>query len=197
MQVNLRKVKAFTLVELLLVVGVISLGSVVAYITLPKVQATTRANREATNINTITAGVKNLYTGLNSYSSLGANDNSGNQILINAKAVPDNMIEIYPDGAITGNLINGFGGQVKVTADMIGTISVFKLRYDGVPDAECNKLASGVGNNFLLVGITPEAGLVTSNTVAKPFNSSTPIDVSLVSDLCTNNNSNQLLFYSK
>ncbi len=64
------KNKAFTLVELLLVVGIIALGSVVAYITLPKVASSMKAHSTTQSINTIYAGVENLYGNRNNYNGL-------------------------------------------------------------------------------------------------------------------------------
>lgn len=175
MKVTLKKKSAFTLVELLLVVGIIAIGSVVAYITLPKVQSTARANAEATNINTIAAGVKNVYAGTNSFGSLTTD------VLVNAKAVPEKMLDTTTTPT---SILNGFSGAVTIApTDPLGAAgtTAYTITYAGVPDAECNKLATGVGNNFINVSITNAAA---TTTAVKTYPSSTPVDPSAVSGAC-------------
>lgn len=54
--------KGISLLELVLVLGIISALVVAAFIVYPKVQASQRAQAERNNIATILAGVKSLYT---------------------------------------------------------------------------------------------------------------------------------------
>lgn len=54
--------KGISLLELVLVLGIISALVVAAFIVYPKVQASQRAQAERNNIATIQAGVKSLYT---------------------------------------------------------------------------------------------------------------------------------------
>ncbi len=153
MKLNLKKSSGFTLVELLLVVGIIALGSVVAYITLPKVQSTSRANAEAANINTLAAGVKNMYAGTNSYRGL-LSQTIGTDLIIKAKAAPAGMV-------VGTTLRNSFGGTVTVEpGQLLGSVPAdgsFHITYNGVPDAECNKIVSIVGNNFMRITAGPFA----------------------------------------
>ena len=180
MKLNLKKSKGFTLIELLLVVGIIALGSVVAYITYPKVSSTSRANAEATNINTITAGIKNVYAGTNNFTSLGSDGKVGVKVLARAKALPDRMTTdtTASDGIIT----NGFGGAVGIAAEAIGTnnnVQSYKITYPNVPNAECTKLVTGVGNNFVQVKV--------NNVVLRSYGdaaSNVPIDPGAAAAQC-------------
>ncbi len=195
MKLNLRKSKGFTLVELLLVVGIIALGSVVAYITLPKVQSTSRANAEATNINTIAAGVKNMYAGTNSFTTLGApaGTGTGTDLIVKGKAAPDRMV--VDPAATPKTLVNSFGGNVAVGAESaaLGNIAAngsYFITYAGVPDAECNKLATGVGNNFVKVQV--------NSTVVKsaPGETLVTLDPAVVSGACVNSDNNAMTFWN-
>ena len=61
---NINKKKAargFTLIEILLVVGFIALAGIGIYVVYNKVQTGNAANTEARNLDTLRAGVKNLY----------------------------------------------------------------------------------------------------------------------------------------
>ena len=62
--------KGFSLLELLLVLGIIAALVVAAFIVYPKVQASQRAQAESNNIATIQAGVKALYTSASSFTGL-------------------------------------------------------------------------------------------------------------------------------
>lgn len=188
MKLNLRKSKGFTLVELLLVVGIIALGSVVAYITLPKVQSTSRANAEATNINTIAAGIKNIYAGTNNFATL-VDATVGTTLVIKSKAAPDRMV------TSPTVLTNSFGGNVTVApgaalGGSLGAFSTYLITYNGVPDAECNKLATGVASNFLKVNVNSVE--VKTAPGATPVHNLDPVEISAA---CVNDN-NTLMFWN-
>jgi prepilin-type N-terminal cleavage/methylation domain-containing protein len=67
---NIKSKKGFSLLELLLVLGIIAALVVAAFIVYPKVQASQRAQAESNNIATIQAGVKALYTSASSFTGL-------------------------------------------------------------------------------------------------------------------------------
>ncbi|UQY51077.1 type 4 pilus major pilin [Salmonella enterica] len=99
--------KGFSLLELLLVLGIIAALVVEAFIVYPKVQASQRAQAESNNIATIQAGVKALYTSASSFTGL------TNTVAVQAKIFPDNML------SGTGNAakpINAFKGNVTLAA---------------------------------------------------------------------------------
>ena len=177
----MKKQKGFTLVELLLVLGIMALGAVVAYITVPKVRATSNANAEATVVNTLAAGVKNVYAGSNSFKKL------TNKVLIDAKAVPERMLT-----ETASQLVNTFGGDVTVTPTKLGTVaadnSAYQIVSTNVPDAECVKLATGVGNNF--------SEVIVNTTKVRQYPKTDPVDPALASTSCTGD-ANTLTFINQ
>ena len=62
----------FSLVEILLVLGIIAILAIAAFIIFPQVQASNRANTEQTNITTLAAGIKNLYGATRNYTGISA-----------------------------------------------------------------------------------------------------------------------------
>lgn len=137
--------KGFSLLELLLVLGIIAALIIAAFIIFPKVQSAQRVDQEAKNISALQAGVKSLYASMPSYDTL------SDDIVIKSKIAPDNMIN--EDGQLT----NSFKGYVSVFGAIISMNSSasdgFQIVYNGVPPAECVKLVSAVGSNFPLIRI--------------------------------------------
>ena len=137
-----KKNKGFTLVEILLVVGFIALASVGVYTIYSKVQLSSGATTESRNLDTIRAGIKQLY---------GANHNYGtlsNTVVNAGRITPDNM-KTAPnstDSVIT----NSFGGVVTIAPANLGggTNNGFSITYNGVPAGVCTKLVSTGGSQF-------------------------------------------------
>lgn len=141
MQKSLSKkdAKGFSLIELLLVIGFIAGALVLAFITYPKVQATSRANTTSQQLTLISAGIKNLYATARNYSSLTVT------VLNDAKLLPEDM-------AINGDeLSNVWGGTLLIAP--VNNNRHYTLTLSSVPPAECVKIATGVGINFLKLAI--------------------------------------------
>lgn len=84
---NKLKIKnGFSLIEMLLVLGVLAVLLIAAFVVYPKVRANVIAEKEVKNIAMIQAGISNLYKGQSSFQSL------NNTLLVNAKIVPESMI---------------------------------------------------------------------------------------------------------
>jgi len=168
-----QKQSGFTLIELLLVIGFIAGALVLAFVTFPKVQASSRANTEGTHITTIVAGIKNLYSTAQSYSTV------SNSVLLSAKIFPDDM-------QVSGsNVSNVWGGNVTVAptlgASGVGSNLAFTITYTDVPQNECNKLATGVATNYL-------KEVVNSAIVMDKTTTNVSIDPGLVAGNCANQN---------
>jgi type II secretory pathway pseudopilin PulG len=165
--------RGFTLIELLLVIGFIAGALVLAFVTFPKVQAASRANTESQHITTLVAGIKNLYATAQSYSSL------TNSVLLAAKVFPDDM-------QVSGSTVNNvWGGTVAVTptaGPSGGTNLAYLITYQGVPQNECNKLATGVASNYLKE--TVAGTTVMDKTASTQVN----IDPGVVAAQCSGNN---------
>lgn len=177
-----KKHKGFSLLELLLVLGVIAALVVGAFIVYPKVQASQRAEAESKNLATIQAGVKSLYTSASSFSGL------TNTVAVGAKVFPDNMLI---GTGTSASVVNTFKGIVTVVSANTGpsstTGSSFTITYNNVPAAECTKIISAVAGNFYIAKV--------GSTTVKAAGSS--LDVASTSTACNSGgNTNTLVFTS-
>lgn len=173
--------KGFSLLELLLVLGIISALVVAAFIVYPKVQASQRAQAESNNIATIQAGVKSLYTSASSFTGL------SNTVAVQAKIFPDNMLS-GSESAVKP--INAFKGDVILGAAATGPSkapgSSFNITYSNVPAAECTKIVTAAAGNFYEVGVGVAANVKAAGDV---------LDVAKTATQCSaGGNSNTLIF---
>lgn len=143
--------KGFTLVEILLVVGFIALAGIGIYTVYAKVQMSNAALSEGKNLDTIRAGVKNLYGGSQNYTGL------NNTVLNDSRITPDSMRPI-PYAAGVGTITNSFGGTVVVVPVALagGTDNGFSATFNNVPGAVCARLVTGAGTGWdqIRVGAT-------------------------------------------
>ena len=173
--------KGFSLLELLLVLGIIAALVVAAFIVYPKVQASQRAQAESNNIATIQAGVKALYTSASSFTGL------TNTVAVQAKIFPDNMLS---GSGTAAKPINAFKGNVTLAATATGPSSAagtsFTITYDNVPAAECVKIATAAAGNFYITTVGTKVVKAAGGT----------LDVAATAAACTNATSNTLVFTS-
>ncbi|MBI9252209.1 prepilin-type N-terminal cleavage/methylation domain-containing protein [Escherichia coli] len=180
---NIKSKKGFSLLELLLVLGIIAALVVAAFIVYPKVQASQRAQAESNNIATIQAGVKALYTSASSFTGL------TNSVAVQAKIFPDNMLSGSGSSATP---INAFKGNVVVasadTGPSAATGSSFTITYSNVPAAECTKIITAAAGNFYTAGVGTAGNVKAAGGV---------LDVAETATQCeSGGNSNTLIFTS-
>jgi prepilin-type N-terminal cleavage/methylation domain-containing protein len=180
---NRKSKKGFSLLELLLVLGIIAALVVAAFIVYPKVQASQRAQAESNNIATIQAGVKALYTSASSFTGL------TNSVAVQAKIFPDNMLSGSGSSATP---INAFKGNVVVasadTGPSAATGSSFTITYSNVPAAECTKIITAAAGNFYTAGVGTAGNVKAAGGV---------LDVAETATQCeSGGNSNTLIFTS-
>ncbi|MCK3083668.1 type 4 pilus major pilin [Escherichia coli] len=180
---KIKSKKGFSLLELLLVLGIIAALVVAAFIVYPKVQASQRAQAESNNIATIQAGVKALYTSASSFTGL------TNTVAVQAKIFPDNMLNGSGSSATP---INAFKGNVVVesadTGPSAATGSSFTITYSNVPAAECTKIITAAAGNFYTAGVGTAGNVKAAGEV---------LDVAKTATQCqTGGNSNTLIFTS-
>lgn len=153
-----RSKKGFSLLELLLVLGIIAALIIAAFIVYPKVQAYRNVKIESNNISALKAEISSLYS---STSGSIPNSYSLNSVLIDAKAAPIAMI------SGTNKLRNVWGGDVYVGTYDIANASAFVIQYNHVPRDECAKLVMETAPGFeqVVVGseISGDAGAVIRN----------------------------------
>lgn len=131
--------RGYSLIELLLVIAFIAGALVLAFVTYPKVQATSRANVESQHLIAISTGLRSLYATARSFEGV------GNRVMIDAKLVPDDM-------RVVGDVIyNVWDGTVSTV--VANHVERYMLTYTNVPAAECVKIATGAGVNFLALTI--------------------------------------------
>ncbi|EOA3302877.1 type 4 pilus major pilin [Yersinia enterocolitica] len=179
---NRKSKKVFSLLELLLVLGIIAALVVAAFIVYPKVQASQRAQAQSNNIATIQARVKALYTSTSSFTGF------TNTVAVQAKIFPDNMLSGSGSAA---KPVNVFKGDVTLAVVAMGPSkapgSSFTITYSNVPAAECTKIITAAGNIY-------EVGVGTAANV-KPAGD--VLDVSKTATQCAaGGNSNTLIFTS-
>jgi len=164
-----RNKKGFSLLELLLTLGIIAALIIAAFIVYPKVQAAQRAESELKNVATIQAGVKSLYSGMANYQGL------NNSVLINANVFPENLLK---DGDSGTQAVNAFGGNVEVKSTSASGIADagISIKYYNVPSDECIRIATALANNVSSVRI---------NNIATTY-------TSLLATKCSSTNSNTI-----
>ncbi|VGD51134.1 Bundle-forming pilin [Klebsiella pneumoniae] len=180
---NRKSKKGFSLLELLLVLGIIAALVVAAFIVYPKVQASQRAQAESNNIAAIQAGVKALYTSTSSFTGL------TNSVAAKANIFPDNMLI---NSGTFARPINAFKGDVTLASANTGpsgaTGSSFTITYDNVPAAECTKIITAAAGNFYTAGVGTAGNVKAAGEV---------LDVAKTATQCQNGgNSNTLIFTS-
>lgn len=180
---NIKSKKGFSLLELLLVLGIIAALVVAAFIVYPKVQASQRAQAESNNIATIQAGVKALYTSASNFDKLTTS------VAVKAKIFPDNMLV---GSGTAAKPVNAFKGDVVVASASTGPSaaqgSSFTITYKNVPAAECTKIITAAAGNFYTAGVGTAGNVKAAGEV---------LDVAKTATQCeSGGNSNTLIFTS-
>jgi prepilin-type N-terminal cleavage/methylation domain-containing protein len=143
--INKQAKKGYTLIELLLALGIIAVLAVGIFMLYPKVSSSYKSQAEASNINTIRAAVNSLYASSANFNGLDT------ETAIKAKVFPESMI--VSDTVVN----NGFKGEVKVGASDVSPSgskdSAFTIAYGSVPANECVKIVSSVASGFYKVTV--------------------------------------------
>lgn len=141
---NQKQQRGFSLVELLLVLGVLAILLVAAFVVFPQVRDRNQANAEVTNLTTTKAGINNLYA-----SKGGVYTGLTNTVAINARVYPTSM-------TASGSSLSSWGGAVTTAVDGSNPRR-FTITYADVPQGVCLGLVSGAASNFeqIEVGETP------------------------------------------
>lgn len=138
MKQSIRNKKGFSLLEILLTLGIIAALIISAFIIYPKIQSSQRAEMEAKNIATIISGVRSLYAGKQNFAGL------NNTVAINADIIPVSMVPVGSTSTIT----NQFKGNVRLYVSNFGIEGVanssFTLIYSNIPAEECIKILTSV-----------------------------------------------------
>lgn len=147
-----KKKKGFTLIEILLAVGFLSIASISIFVVFNAASTSSRARDEMWQMEELSNKIKANYGVVSNYSGI------TNTVVINNNYAPSKMI----DGT---SLKNGFGGSITVVANTTtgGTANnSFKITSSNIPGNVCIKLASLASQYFNIVRI--------DNNVVKDIN---------------------------
>lgn len=165
----------FTLLETLLVVGLIGVSSAGIYATYNKSSAAAKISHEAKNISIIQEGILNIYANDSSFQNL------DNTMINNSSVAPNSM----RDGTSNG-IGHVFGSQVIVSsATTFRANDTAMITYEDVPSEYCAKLVSDVKDKFDRVEV--DGTSIRDNGVDNT-------NVELLPALCNANNNNNLEF---
>lgn len=148
--------KGFSLIELLLVLGVLAILLVAAFVVYPQVRDRNQANTEVSNLTTIKAGINNLYAA------------KGGNYTDLARGVA-NQARVFPASMNNGTytaaqaITSSWGGDVNVEENTAAQGSyaahrTFRVTYSAVPNGVCLPLVSGAAGNFTSIQIGAGAG---------------------------------------
>ena len=173
-----KKNKGFSLIEIILILGIIVGLTISAFMIYNKVQSTKNAANEARKITLIQATARSLYKSQPNYNALYTT------VLTNSDFLPSDMISQK-----NGLIVNGFKGYTTVIAEAInGTVDTgFMISTDYIPSTECIKIISMIGANFYTVRVN-------SNNYVK--NKNTPLDLNETVVQCTKSETNSIQFDS-
>lgn len=175
-----RNKEGFSLLELLLTLGIIAALIVAAFIIYPKVQLAQKTDQDLKDITTITHGIKELYSGKAHYEGLTT------QAVINSKITPDYMIKgnkIY----LTNSKEITIGENHSNTSGYL--YNYFYLTIKNFPDDECARIAPMIFKNTFILKINSEQ-------VSRDASSPTDFNVSDAINYCNGGkNGNTLVLF--
>lgn len=174
--------KGFSLLELLLVLGIIAALVVGAFIVYPKVRSSQQAEQESKNIATIKANLLSLYAPVADVTGV------SNTVAINAQIFPDNML--VKSGSTVSDVVNSFKGKVTINSTNYASMGkvFFNISYQNVPQEVCAKLVSAVSG-------TMDQITIAGNT-AKSDISSVDFSPSTTTTLCLNAGVSSTIIFS-
>lgn len=192
---NTKRNQGFSLVEILLVIGIIIALAIAAFILYPRVQSSQQANAEGQNITAILAQTKQVF-------SNGLYDGLTNDVANSARIFPSSM-----NGNVNaaGTAIKNVWGGAVTIADPNAALGdrQFTLKYVGVPSEPCSRLVSGVGNNVDRVFVKGESTAgsdATPDTTAGSADevkaSNAPVQQAITATKCGGNPTATVVFVS-
>ena len=165
MKILQKNKKGFSLVEIVLVTGLIALFSIGVYGIYNKVNDSYTATSEAREMNGILAAVRSLIGGTN-------------VTVLNATLLANARI-IDPSRVIGLNYISGTGQQVSFEPVFLNTVSHIKVNYLKTTNVYCAKLATAFQVDVDLITV---GGIVVKNTM--PLGTNIPFDIGTLTSAC-------------
>lgn len=164
----------FSLIEMLLVLGVLAVLLIAAFVVYPRVRLAQQVHVEKENLSILQAGIQSKLAAQNgNYTSLGAIESGiGNTFANRAKITPESM----NNGNFAGSsIVNSWGGTVIIHATGGGSFDgyqsgrAFGIQYNGVPKEACAQFVLGSIGNFVAAWVNGSTG---AGTYLTPKNAS-------------------------
>lgn len=163
-----RLLRGFSLIELLLVLGVLAVLLVAMFVVYPQVRASQQARREASNAIMLQAGLRSAFASSGNYGALGAMGSGQGESFVNrARIAPASM----NDGDPAATALQSSWGAVLVHSNIgdyagYGPNRMFVLRFMDVPKAACVDFVTNTINKFDVVRLntSSDAGYMTPET---------------------------------
>ena len=161
--------KGFTLIEVLIVLGIAAIVAAAAYFTYNSVRTTNDANEEIRNLDIIRSGIQNMYASQRDYTGLTL------ALVSNSGIVPSNLV-----GAGTGAIQNKWGNAYTITATGpdSGPSKSFGVTTT-VPKNACEKVSQGLVAAWDYVAI---GGAATN--VPRPWATNQPVNATQILTGC-------------
>jgi hypothetical protein len=182
--------KGFSLIELLLVLGVLAILLVAAFVVYPQVRDRNRANTEAMNLASIKAAVLNLYASKGGFTGL------KNDVANSARVVPATMNggDYSPTASIKSTwgedvTIGAVSTQINIPSVVPGNRS-FRIIYAKVPQSICLPMVTAAAGNFFKITVNGTDLIANENGV---------IDFSpqRAAEACAADTNEQVAFYAR
>lgn len=157
------KSTGFSLIEMLLVLGVIALLLVGMFVIYPQVRTANQVNTEVTNLLAIRANMKSMFANGGVYSVV--SDDDLTRVANQGRVFPVSM----NGGDYNANRpVNVWGGEVSLTSTTgtnMGTTAgrAFVIRYRNVPIEACVALVAGTINSFKTIQVNYISGQAGEN----------------------------------
>jgi len=165
---KIKKTKGFTLIEILLVTGFISVATVGVYSVFNKARDISLANEEAKVVEHFRNEIARMYENSPSYAGL------DNVTVNQAKVTPTNMVGPNPS-----DIINKYSGNIVIAPITYSGIadSGFRVTYPGIRIASCSHMALSLVGSFNIMTV--------NGTIVKNYGDDL-IDPAILTDACDN-----------
>lgn len=183
-----KKIKnGFSLIEMLLVIGVLSTLLVAAFVVYPRVKDSMNVSSEIKNLSLIQVGITNYFEIRGSdYSLLGSNTTTAGNVFANqARIVPSSMNNGNYNGS---DIFNSWGGIVSIYGSQSSHSGfaggrTFAIRYYDVPSSVCVNLvneAQGLFTTIHVVKPVMDRNILNLNLLIEGCNSSEKVAITFI-----------------
>ncbi|CHQ65375.1 type IV pilin protein [Salmonella enterica subsp. enterica serovar Typhi] len=158
-----RSKKGFSLLELLLVFGIIAALIVGVFMIYPKISSGQKVDSDIKILGTLNAGIKELYSGQAGYTGLSVDT------LIKAKIVPEEIVD-------EGLIWDSWGANVQIEPYYDGS---FYIGFENVSVDACPKFVTQAGSSYFKI--------VVASTEVKNTEAGQELDMANLSKACISN----------